>query len=782
MNPSRQATIDTRGGPPVTLTGLTLDGDLRGLLFEAAVEQHFHNASTEHVEVAYSFPLPWGAVLLGVDVLLGGRRLQGAIVEKRQAQARYEEALCDGDAAILLERNHDHSHTLNLGNLAPGERCSIRLRYAQLLRFEQGGLRLLVPTVIAPRYGDPRRDGGLQPHQVPVHDLLAEHPLDLQLRLHGPLARARVASPSHPIAVAHSTGTDDDGALVTVTLARAAHLDRDVVLVLDQLSHDGLAVAGLDAVTPGGVAVLASLRPRIAADGPNPLAMKLLVDCSGSMAGDSIAAARQALQGIVQQLGEGDRFSLSRFGSDVVHHGRGLWTVTQATRAAARDWVDALQADLGGTELQTALCSTFALAQTVRSDVLLLTDGAIEAVDLAIAAAREAGHRVFVVGIGNAPAESHLRRLAEATGGACDFVAGGEAVAPAVLRMVHRLRLPSLHDLRLDWPAGMAPLWATPLPAGVFDGDTVHVLALLPQTPAGTLRLLARPADAEAPLVIGEARLPQDVTSADTLARMAAWARCHDADTRPADATRLAVAHQLLTADTNFLLVHARAEGERATAMPVLHQVPQMAPAGWQGLGTVDRAVPMPAMINEMQAVSWSAYQEAGMIRSMMAGAGVGGLPCIAAMMVGELDAAEDAQHNPFAAPVPDTPLAMARWLAPIDSAAWPGSCDGLRQAGLPAPVVDWLQRVIDTQDGSHRERAVVRAFLFLMAAPRLLLALEAGNDLSDALHVVVSTAALPQCGVDVSLVSALAFRLGTMTADAWPASLLALDGVAPGA
>ena len=44
------------------------------------------------------------AVLLGVDVTLGAKRLQGCIVEAGQAQAGYESAISEGSAAIVLER------------------------------------------------------------------------------------------------------------------------------------------------------------------------------------------------------------------------------------------------------------------------------------------------------------------------------------------------------------------------------------------------------------------------------------------------------------------------------------------------------------------------------------------------------------------------------------------------------------------------------------------------------------------------------------------------------
>ena len=488
MDQRESARLETRDGQQVNLLGVKLSGDLRGLMFEASVEQRFCNPGNTNVEVVYSFPLPWGAVLLGVDVVLGDKHLTGAVVEKKRAEARYEEAISEGNAAIMLEKNHDHSYSLNLGNLAAREHCTVTLRYAQTLQFEQRGLRLLIPTVIAPRYGDAQQDGGLLPHQAPSHLLLAEHPFALELRLHGDLAQARVASPSHPVGVAH--GKAGTGAVLTVSLARQASLDRDFVLVVDQLAHDSMAVAARDSVAPGAVAILASFCPRIAVQGRASTAVKILVDCSGSMAGDSINAAKRALQAVVRQLGAGDRFSLSRFGDTVEHRSRGLWKTTETTQLAAQRWVGALQANLGGTEMEAALISTFALAQTVSSDILLVTDGEISAIDSTIASAKHSGHRLFIVGIGSSPAETHLRRLAEATGGACDFVAPGEAVEPAVLRMFARLRSPRLADLNIEWPVGVAPEWVSPLLPSVFDGDTVNVFALLGQFPAGQVRLL----------------------------------------------------------------------------------------------------------------------------------------------------------------------------------------------------------------------------------------------------------------------------------------------------
>ena len=813
MDQRECARLETRDGQPVHLLGVKLSGDLRGLMFEASIEQRFCNPGEKNVEVVYSFPLPWGAVLLGVDVVLGDKHLTGAVVEKKQAEARYEEAISEGHAAIMLEKNHDHSYSLNLGNLAAREYCTITLRYAQTLQFEQRGLRLLIPTVIAPRYGDAQHDGGLLPHQALSHSLLAEHLFALELLLHGELAQARVASPSHPVGVAHSNA--GSGAVLSVSLARQASLDRDFVLVVDQLAHDSMAVAARDSVAPGAVAVLASFCPRIAVQGKASTAVKILVDCSGSMAGDSIDSAKRALQAIVRQLDAGDRFSLSRFGDTVEHRSRGLWKTTETTQLAAQRWVGALKADLGGTEMEAALSSTFALAQTVSSDILLVTDGEISAIDSTIASAKDSGHRLFIVGIGSSPAEAHLRRLAEATGGACDFVAPGEAVEPAVLRMFARLRTPRLADLNIQWPAGTVPQWVSPLLPSVFDGDTVNVFAVLKQVPAGQLRLLGMVGEGEAPLEISRVTLAGELESANTLPRMAAAMRLRSTDTHTwlatmPDAAALAVAYQLVTEHTNFLLVHERADGEKAIDMPALQKVQQMVPAGWGGTGTVRfsrsnvgygsldgsnapdmQVMSVPAvwrtvrkLPSSLQSGAMDDFEIPAFLRSQ---ADDFALPAF----LRKRDQIIDHQDPRYWATSEQysglTPFGVSEWLRITPASEWPTTYVGLRQMGLGAWVVDWLELSMATHAGTVRsESKVVEGFLYLMSMPETYDSLAKSVGLLGTFQaavlrlrgVIAHPPIAKRASADVGLVEAMAAELDGMRTSVWPDRVMALDGL----
>ena len=724
----QHAQLETLEGESVMLKGVTLAGTLQGALFEATVEQRFQNPGDTHVEVVYTFPVPHGAVLLGVAVKLGDRLLTGNVIARREAETRYEEALTEGDAAIMLERNADGTHTLNLGNLAPQEDCVVTVRYAQPLAFEQRGLRVLIPTVIAPRYGNPITDGGLQPHQVPETSLAADYPFDLRIDLLGELARARVSSPSHPIGVSHDF--QDGPPRVRVTLAARASLDRDFILNLDSLPVNSLVALSADTVKSGQTAAIISLCPAVQMDDNPAMAVKLLVDCSGSMGGDSIAAGRRALQAIVGRLGDGDRFSLSRFGSTVEHRTRGLWSVKPATLRSAQRWISDLDADLGGTEMEAALASTFAIGHDEPGDVLLITDGEIHAIDALLATAARSGQRVFVVGIGSSPTEANLRRIAEVTGGACDFVAAGEQVEPAILRMFARLRSPRMDALAIHWPEGCQPVWHSPLPKSVFDADTLRLYALFNQPPRGELSLTGQRSRQDQPECLGRVSLSVAPGDGDIVPRLVAHERIKTLSA--AEATSLAVAYQLITPWTNFLLVHERAAEDKAEDMPELHAVKQMLPAGWGGAGSV-LSVDEPALMSgqasygdmdspvmhsrrgKRQASMSLEYQDIPAFLRRQADPAPGVGTRVREFFESRVSStgASDSLDWENEVHGPHTPKDFLAYLMSIPQSAWPRTYGDLRDLGLEPEIIDWLGELFASEyPAPLAETVVIEAFL----------------------------------------------------------------------
>lgn len=590
----------TQGGNHLNLVGVAAQGVVQGTLLDMTMTQTFRNPEQVNVEVVYTFPLPFGAVLLDIEAVLNGQQLKGVVTAKAAAREAYEVAVSEGNTSILMAKNHDGSYTLELGNLLANEDCTVTLKYAQVLRPEQDSLRLMVPCTIAPRFGDAVAQGKFEPHAVPAVSNTTEYPFDIRLTVKGEMAKATVGSPSHAVSVKASPQG------VLVQLGARSWLDRDFVLVLSELSNPSCALVAPDHLHNGDGVVMASLTPAFGSQQPNPISLKVLVDCSGSMAGDSIEAAKRALRTIVNSFTSDDWFTLSRFGNGVRHRSNAAWAGGPAARSSAMRWVDGLLADMGGTEMNLALTGVMALQHQGRADVLLITDGEVHAIDAILATARSSGHRFFVVGIGSSPSEGLLRRLGSETGGACEFVAAGESAEPAVLRMFHRLRGPAMTDLSLVWRDidGAEPM--NELPRSVFDGDTVTVFARLSGTASadriGSVELHARHSGASGTAQkVAVAELTWTEDPHNTMARLAAETQynrliresqsAHTETERKAamasNATRIAERYQLVTDTTNFVLVHHRDAGNRPDEMPELRQVAGMLAAGWSGMGQV---------------------------------------------------------------------------------------------------------------------------------------------------------------------------------------------------
>lgn len=582
------AVMTTTEGDPVPLTDVSVRASIRDLLAEVTVEHRYRNDEAAPIEAVYSFPLPPEAVLTEVQVTLGERRLSGRVVGRQDAERRYEDAVLEGDAAVMIERPEPGLYVMNLGNLLPQAEARVSFRYALVLRRQRGRVRFLHPTTIAPRYGR----WALEPHQVPEASLLAQQNGTLEVEIIGALADGRVLSPSHEIEIEQGSGRS------MVRLRRGCmHLDRDFVLDLDAAALPVASTLG-GADLDGGHSCLIMVEPRLPADmEAAPRDLKIVVDCSGSMQGDSIAQARAAVGGILERLRPQDRFTVILFGSS---H-RLLFPVMvpgdDVTVAAAQRLLGDAMADMGGTEMGAALAAAYRVPvrEAAAPTVILITDGEITDVPKVVQAARASGHRLFTIGVGSAVAEGLLRDLAQATGGACELVAPRDDMAERIVRHVRRIDSGGA-ALAVQWPA--PPLAVFDLEQPVFAGDMAVFFARFAQRPSGEALITATgPAGQRAEQRVA---MPAggDEAAPSTVARLTAarelFALGVAIDSAPASrraeleqqARACAERYQLLSPWTNWLMVAAQANAQ-AGEIPAVRKVSHMLAAGWGGSGMV---------------------------------------------------------------------------------------------------------------------------------------------------------------------------------------------------
>ena len=560
----------------VPLKQVSIVARLVDLLSIIEVTQTYRNDGTRDIEAVYTFPLPTDAVLLDLELAIGECRLRGTVMEKSKAAEDYERAIETGHSALMLEYADDGIYTLSLGNLKAGEEAVVKFRYGLIGCWNGDEYAFRLPTTLAPRYGDPG-DIGLAPHQAPQHSLVTHYPFSLRMEAFGLLHGAVIRSHSHSLAQQRMQDR------TIITLAQTAALDRD--LVVSFTVAEKISALAYYAPDDERHAAWASFRPQLAGTSPvvSPRSLRLIIDCSGSMGGDSIAQAKAALLEIMGRLIPDDRFNITAFGSSCKHLFNQEAAANVVNLAIARNWIVNLGADMGGTEMADAVEAACHLeAEYAERDVLLLTDGEVWDNDRIARAASKDNWRIFAVGVGSAPAESVLRKIAQDTGGAVELVTPGEDMSRRIVRHFERLREPQAAG-HIKWPANT--LWPYKAESiRCFHNDTVNGFAVIANSQMDGVELICVQPEGEQRFFAKLEAAPAEIAADLSRIVAAQWLK----RAREKRATEIALRYQLMSKYTNYLVVLERAADEAGDGMPELHVAPQMLAAGWGGVGAME--------------------------------------------------------------------------------------------------------------------------------------------------------------------------------------------------
>ncbi|QDE88128.1 VWA domain-containing protein [Myxococcus xanthus] len=595
-----KAGLYTRNGTQVPLQGVEVTGELLGGHARVRVRQRYRNEEYQPVEAIYTFPLPSDGTLSAFSMTCAGRRIEGVVREREEAFRTYDDAVTAGHGAALLDEERRNVFTAQVGNLLPYEETVVEVEFLQAVTAEEGSVRWMLPTLVAPRYipgattGDRTGHGSEEPTtQVPDADRITP-PVGnvhygLRMDLLVDLGREVVVeSPSHAI-----TTTREEGTRVRVGFSRGeVSLDRDLVLSLR--SPDSSAVF-TPLVThrkgeggPGTFALTVVPDLLAMASAPPKQEVVFVVDVSGSMAGESLPQAQAALRLCLRHLREGDRFNVIAFENRFQSFQPEPVPFTQRTLEEADRWVAALNAD-GGTEL---LAPMRAAVQAAPDGVIvLLTDGQVgnEAEILrAVLEARKTA-RVYSFGIGTNVSDVLLRDMAKQTGGDVEFIHPGERIDDKVVAQFSRALAPRVTELEVRFDGvdcvELAPAELPPL----VDGVPWTLLGRYASPGTGTVTLQGRSGREPFSLTV-RVDLPavSDRPAVEKLwaaERIRGWEAAQligrRAESMKQRIVELAVAHQIVTRYTSFVVVEERKGDRRNSGQAKTRVIPVNAPAGW---------------------------------------------------------------------------------------------------------------------------------------------------------------------------------------------------------
>jgi Ca-activated chloride channel family protein len=452
-------------GVPLEIRSLAVETAIRGRVATTRVDQEFYNPSDRELEGTYLFPLPEGAAVDKFSMFVDGAEVVGELLDASRARGIYESIVRQRRDPALLEFVGTRLFRASIFPIPPRSLKRVKISYSEMLSGDTGTATWRFPLANARHV----------PRPIARASLVVDVSSDRRL--------TSVFSPTHRVDVSRK-----DERHVRISWEGTDVLpDQDLTLILQEPAGDlGFSFAANRPAGDEGTFLLLVAPAVDPADRAIPRDVVFCLDTSGSMAGEKIEQARNALRYGVRSLGPDDRFALVTFSTEPRRFREGLVPADGATKDAALAFIDGIQA-VGGTCIDDALQASLGYVEGGDADrpavVFFLTDGLPtigEQDPRAILdhARRRAGPRVrlFSFGVGYDVNTVLLDRLAEDLRGARDYVVPKEDIEVKVSALVAKTTHPVMTDVSVS-VEGVAihDLYPRRLP-DLFRGSELSVL------------------------------------------------------------------------------------------------------------------------------------------------------------------------------------------------------------------------------------------------------------------------------------------------------------------
>ncbi|KAK2775355.1 hypothetical protein FQN53_003176 [Emmonsiellopsis sp. PD_33] len=481
------------------LLDVMLNVTIEGPIVSSRLVQKFSNFTDQPIlEALYTFPLYDGSAVISFRCWIGNDRvLEGIVKPKEVAQQEFKQAVKQQKVAALLEEHTPEIFETKIGNIPPQTTVKVEIVYISLAKADltTGGILVTIPSSIAPRYGSPS-NLAFQPASGPAS--VSENGLKIDIHVSMPAPIKKIESRTHAVSVeigaeihnsfkklaAGASASNFDPSKARVSLSdHEKVLGKDLVLQLSLQGHDSLSSRAVIEHQPGipnRAAMMLTITPQDLFKGHfSPDTFKgeiiFLVDRSGSML-DKVQALRNALRVFLRSLPIGCLFNICSFGWS---HSL-LWPnsqeYNQETMSLANNFVESLDANMGGTELLPALEATVRQrweGPENTTEIIVLTDGEVwnteETINYVRATRTGTAERVrfFALGIGDQVSHRLVEGIGQQGGGFSEVVAVDAAGAwqERVIRMLKGALTPHRWQCQLKFGNEVLP----PLPTATMS-------------------------------------------------------------------------------------------------------------------------------------------------------------------------------------------------------------------------------------------------------------------------------------------------------------------------
>ncbi|MFM9995681.1 MAG: VWA domain-containing protein [Phycisphaerales bacterium] len=466
-----------RSAPVISVTSVSTDVTVIDQVATTTMVMVLANAGGAPQEAQVLVPVPEGASVRAFGLDSVGPEPTAKLLPREEARRIYNDIVSKMRDPGLLEFAGQGLIRSSVFPIPAHGTNTVRLTYEQLLTADSDRVDYVLPRT------DSTQSSGVK------------WTLSMDIRCKRPIST--VYSPSHELV----TERKDANHVVVRASAESASNPGSfrVSYLMQALEKEGVSFSILTYPDPevgpeGGYFLLLTGLPAKTPDETQGLKREvtIVIDRSGSMRGEKMEQAREALLQVVEGLDEGDFFNIIDYSDSIEMFSEQPVRKMGSSIERARAYIKALKAN-GGTNIHDALLEALRQRPTPGTlpVVLFLTDGlptvgqtSEVAIREAAKAANAAGRRVFTFGVGFDVNGPLLTGIARSTRAASTFVLPEENVEVKVGQVFRRLSGPVLDTPKLtaivDARGGVVPRPIRELQPGVlpdmFEGDQLVVL------------------------------------------------------------------------------------------------------------------------------------------------------------------------------------------------------------------------------------------------------------------------------------------------------------------
>lgn len=583
---------------PLPLKHTDVKGRVCGYIATVEVTQQFQNPFGEKIEAVYVFPLPDNAAVNEFIMVIGDRRIRGIIRERQEAEEIYREARRQGHVASLLTQERPNIFTQRVANIEPGKQIDVNIKYFNTLAYADGWYEFVFPMVVGPRFNPPgstdgvgavgRGSAGVSGQSTEVQYLKpgerSGHDISLAVDIDAGVKIEEVACSSHAIK------KDTDGSeKVRVKLSEFDSIpNKDFVLRFKVAGDTVKSALVTHRDQRGGFFTLMLYPPEDLKQLKRaPMEMVFVLDCSGSMNGEPIAKAKDAVKRALRKLEPDDTFQVVQFSMSSSKFGREPVPATPDNVRRALAYVDDLRGE-GGTMMIEGIKAALDFPHDPRRLRLVsfMTDGFIgnEIEILGEIHQRLGSARIFSFGVGTSVNRYLLDRMAKLGKGAVAYIGLNDNSTEAVDLFYDRISHPALTDVRIDWgDLDVTDVYPRRIP-DLFAGRPIVVTGRFKGQKGTAIRIAGRAGEDEKEIRIpvkfdGRATHPgiACVWARKKIEDLATQAAYNASSSLPNEIKQTALEYGLMSAYTAFIAVDSTqtTQGDHGVTVAVPVPVPE---------------------------------------------------------------------------------------------------------------------------------------------------------------------------------------------------------------